>query len=300
MSKPHCENVKALESDVSAAKAGNHQALERVIRAIEGDVYGLALRFCWHPQDAEDATQEILIKVLTNLGSFRGESGFKTWVYRIASNTLITMKKKRMEAQAMTFDAFADDLACGQTNRFQLSECDMDENLLLEEVKIGCTQAMLLCLDRKHRLAYILGEIIGIDHGEAAVAMEITPATYRKQLSRARRSILQFMKSQCGLVNPRNSCRCEKRVDAAVRLGRVDPKKPRFAHSLAHAKSFPLVLEEIRRLEFARRITALYRSHPAPVPSQYFSDWIRWLVNRVRTSGASPSLDDYTQIHRKY
>ena len=296
----HCSTpICFLESDVSAAQAGNREALENVMSAIQNDVYGLALRFCWHPQDAEDATQEILIKVMTNLGSFRGDSGFKTWVYRIASNTLLTMKKKRMEQQAMTFDAFADDLCSGQTSHPCLSTYNTEESLLLEEVKIGCTQAMLLCLDRKHRLAYILGEIIGIDHGEAAAVMEIMPATYRKQLSRSRQSIFQFMKSHCGLVNPGNSCRCAKRVDVAIGLGRIDPENLKFARSISHAKVFPQVLEEIRRLEFARRVAALYRSHPEPVPSQRLGDWLRWLVQRVKTSGVSPSFDDYTQIEKK-
>jgi len=64
-----------------------------VIVAVQSDVYGLALRFLWHPQDAEDATQEILIRVITGLGNFRGDSVFRTWVYRIACIKLLTLRK---------------------------------------------------------------------------------------------------------------------------------------------------------------------------------------------------------------
>jgi len=275
---------QSLETKVTLARAGNQQALEVVVRAVQKDVYGIALRFLWHPQDAEDATQEILIKVITNLGGFRGESGFKTWVYRIASNTLLTLKKKMMEEKAMTFDEFAEDLSQGVSGDPIRIECDLDEKLLLEEVKVGCTLAMLMCLDRKHRLAYILGEIVELDHHEAAIVLEIAQATFRKQLSRARQRILSVMTAKCGLVNPNNICRCRKRVDTAVFFGRIDPDNLLFAHSLSKAKHFPSILDKIRQLEDTRRISALYRSHSMPTPSEEFLFWLRKVIREPKTT----------------
>jgi len=274
--------IPCLEAEVTLAKAGHQKSLESVVHAIQKDVYGVALRFLWHPQDAEDATQEILIKVITNLGGFRGESGFKTWVYRIASNTLLTLKKKRMERQAFTFDEFADDLSQGISSSISI-ECDIDDELLLEEVKIGCTLAMLMCLDRKYRLAYILGEIVELDHCEAALVLEISQATFRQQLSRARQRILSFMTSKCGLLNSANVCRCKKRVDTAITLGRIDPDNLLFASSLSKAKNFPLLLNKIRQLEDTRRVAALYKSHSIPAPSQEFVPWLRKIISETKT-----------------
>ena len=267
-----------LEAEVVLARAGNKKSLEAVARSIQKDIYGIALRFLWHPQDAEDATQEILIKVITNLGEFRGESSFKTWVYRIASNALLTMKKKRMEKQAMTLSEFSEDLSQGLSDTPVRVACDVDEKLLLEEVKAGCTLAMLICLDRKHRLAYILGEIVALEHREAALVLEISHAAFRKQLSRARHQILSVMTARCGLIDPENICRCEKRVDTAVKLGRVHPDSLLFAHSLADAKNFPAILVKIRQLEETRRIAALYRSQAMPVPSEAFVSWLRQVI----------------------
>jgi len=272
-------NTQSLEHQVSLAKLGNQKALEAVIHSVQHDIYGIALRFFWHPHDAEDATQEILIKVITNLGGFRGESAFKTWVYRIASNTLLILNKKRMEKQAMSFDEFADDLANGLSSNLMHTECSLDDQLLLEEVKIGCTLAMLMCLDRKHRLSYILGEIIGLDNAEAAIVLEIKQATYRKQLSRARESISSFMTSQCGLANPKNMCRCSKRVDTALKLGRVDPDNLLFAHSLSKVKSSPSLLKKVKQLEDARHSAELYRSKSLPAPSQDFIIWLRKVIS---------------------
>src|SRR5712691_4799157 len=270
---------QSLALEVARDKGGDRDALESVLRAVQQDVYGVALRFLWHPQDAEDATQEILIRVITGLGGFRGDSSFRTWVYRVACNTLLTLRKQRMEQRSMSFEEFAEDLARGLSDDPLQVERDVEQELLLEEVKIGCTLAMLLCLDRNHRLAYILGEIVELDHHEAAEVLEITPAAFRKRLSRARASITSFMTSRCGLVNPANACRCRRRVATAIDLGRVHPAKLLFASSLDHAKRFPQVLVKIRRLEEIRRVAALYRSHPDPKPSEAFVSWLRKVVD---------------------
>jgi hypothetical protein len=167
-----------------------------------------------------------------------------------------------MEQQSLSFEQFTEDLARGLSDAPLSVEDEIEQTLLLEEVKIGCTLAMLQCLDRNHRLAYILGEIIKLDHIQSARVLETTPAAFRKRLSRARASILSFMTAQCGLINPANACRCSRRVNTAITLGRVDPSNLLFATSQQQAKKFPQVLAEIRQLEESRRAAALYQSRP--------------------------------------
>jgi RNA polymerase sigma factor (sigma-70 family) len=273
--------AEILEQEVVRARRGDRAALESVISAVQKDVYNLAIRFLWHPQDAEDATQEILIRVVTGLGGFRGESGFRTWVYRVACNALLTLRKQRMEQQSLSFEQFGEDLARGLSDARSRNEDDMTERLLLEEVKIGCTLAMLQCLDRAHRLAYILGEIMELDHLQAAAALETTPAAFRKRLSRARASIVSFMTGHCGLINPANACRCHRRVSSAVALGRVDSSRLTFATSQEQAGRFPQVLAEIRQLEETRRAAALYQSHPEARTSDAFVAWLKKLLDAM-------------------
>lgn len=269
----------SLELDVARAREGDRKALESVIGAVQGKVYSMAMHFLWHPQDAEDATQDILIRVITNLGNYRGEGKFHTWVYRIACNRLLTLRKQRMEKQMLSFEEFGEDLLRGVSDISHTVEYNVDELLLLEEVKVGCTLAMLLCLDRNHRIAYILGEIIEVDHQEAGMALEISPATFRKRLSRARSTITTFMASKCGLYNANNACQCRKRILPAIKLGRIDPEKLMFASSLECARRFPDVLKKIRQLEDARRAAALYRSHPKSEPAKSFISWIRCAID---------------------
>ena len=276
----NCDSPKesALEQAVTLARRGDRGSLETVVLSIEKDVYTLALRFLWHPQDAEDATQEILVRVITSLSSFRGESAFKTWVYRIASNTLLTLQRKRMERDTISFEEFGKDLSEGLSGSPYSGDPDAQRALLLEEVKIGCTLDMLLCLDREHRLAYILGEIMELDHTEASQVMGSTKANFRKRLSRARKSVNEFTHAKCGLVNPENACRCAKRVDTAVKLGRVDPSHLMFASSSEIAGRFPEVLSHIRAIDHILRAAELYRSHSMPEPSGGFKEWLKKLL----------------------
>jgi RNA polymerase sigma factor (sigma-70 family) len=96
----------ALEDLVQQAKDGKKEALESLVRRIQDRVYGLALRMLGYPADAEDAAQEILVKVVTHLDSFRQESAFSTWVYRVAANHLLTTRKRLAEKQTSSFEDY--------------------------------------------------------------------------------------------------------------------------------------------------------------------------------------------------
>jgi RNA polymerase sigma factor (sigma-70 family) len=269
-----------LEALVERARSGDRESLERVVEQIQRPVYNLALRMLWHPEDARDATQEILIRVITHLGSFRGDSRFQTWVFRIAANYLITARQSRVEAQGYTFDRFASELHDGLAEVAVEEEWPADQALLLEEVKVGCMHGLLTCLDRAHRLAYILGEILELDGVESARILSISPAAFRKRLSRARDAVVAFTRAHCGLVDPSNACRCARRLPRAQAMHRVDADALLFARTDS-ARAFPGTLEKVRRLEMVRRTAALYRSSPQAVPGPE-------LLERIRAALDSP------------
>jgi RNA polymerase sigma factor (sigma-70 family) len=252
----------SLEELVRRAQDGNAHALERVVRGIGDDVYGLAVRMLWHPEDAEDATQEILMKVVTHLSTFRGESAFPTWVYRIATNHLLSVRQSRVEREQLTFTAFGDQLASGLGEPLAAPDSDPDMALLEEEVKIGCTQAMLLCLDRERRVAYVLGDVFDLKSEDAAYVLSVEPATFRKRLSRARERLRAFMRVHCGLANEAAPCRCTRRVETAIRSGRIDPARLLFAgHPERAARAVP-VLEQVSEMEELHSIAGIFQSHP--------------------------------------
>ncbi len=257
---------------IERAGAGDRRALETLIEHIQDKVYGLALRMLWHPEDARDATQEILLRVVTHLSSFRGESAFLTWVYRVAANALINFRKSRVEMESYDFDRFGRELDEGLLHPGASAPPRPDDGMLIEEIKIGCTLGMLMCLDRAHRLAYILGEILEFDSREAAGVLEISAAAFRQRLSRARNAVVHFTRQKCGLVNDGNPCRCARRVPFAIASGRIDPANLLFAGAEKG------VQREIRKLEHARHIAAIYRSQPEFHSLDDFRILVRGLV----------------------
>jgi RNA polymerase sigma factor (sigma-70 family) len=247
-------NDRAVDEVAQRAITGDRDAVEALVRILQGDIYALSLRMVWNREDAEDATQEILIRVITRLSSFDFRSRLKTWAYRVAVNYLLDAKRSAVERMNLNFVRLSDDLEEGLAAD---GPAEDERSVLIEEVKIGCTLAMLQCLDRPHRLAYILGEILDLPGPEAADALDIDPSVLRKRLERARSAILTFTRSHCGLVSDDAACRCNRRVPAAVRLGRARPGALEFAD---RAVSFDEVRTAVRRAEEARRALEVHRS----------------------------------------
>src|SRR6266478_10245447 len=88
---------------VARARSGSREALEELVRRHQGWIYNIAVRMLYHPHDAEDATQEILIKAVIRLASFEGRSGFRTWLYRIVVNHVLNMNRGRLEQTSISF-----------------------------------------------------------------------------------------------------------------------------------------------------------------------------------------------------
>jgi RNA polymerase sigma factor (sigma-70 family) len=212
-----------------AARDGDRAALEELCRAVQQPMYRLALRFCGNPADAEDAAQEVLIRLVTNLGSFEGRSRFTTWAYTVAVRQLLRTARRGAEATVAgpeTFGAFIDrhvaDPAYDPASRVDYQE-------LCADVRLSCTYGMLLCLSRDQRVAYLLGDLLGFSDAEAAEICEVSRAAFRRRLARARAVMRTFMGERCGLVRAGNPCRCDRLVRASIDCGLLDPSDPRWA-----------------------------------------------------------------------
>src|SRR5258708_11273293 len=214
---------------ISQAKTGNRDALETLVLRHQAWIYNIAIRMVFHPQDAEEVTQEVLIKAITRLSTFQGNSQFRTWLYRIAANHVLNMKRSRGEKESLPFSSYAD--AINGTPDLDLPDpksVPVEVPLLVEEPKIACTTGMLLCLDRKQRLVFTLGEILGASDTIGSEILEMSPDNFRQSLARARRDLYSFMNNQCGLVNTNNPCRCPKKTRGFIDAGHVDPHELLF------------------------------------------------------------------------
>jgi RNA polymerase sigma factor (sigma-70 family) len=203
------------------AADGDREALSALVREIQQPMYRLALRFLGHPEDAQDACQEILIRIVTRLGTFEGRSKFTTWAYTVAVRSLLRTRKRLVESSVKGPEQFAAFLDAG------LGEIDttLDEaeyQLLCEEVRISCTYGMLLCLSRPQRAAYVLADVLGLTDADGAEILDCTRDAFHQRVSRARRTLRQVIDNRCGLVDPANPCRCGRQIASSEAAGILD------------------------------------------------------------------------------
>lgn len=209
---------QAQDKLIQRAKDGDASALTKLVKGTQDKIFRLSMRMLADPDAAQDATQEILIRVITKLSTFKGESRFETWVHKVAVNYLLTARKIISRDPGLSFEAFGKDLIDGLVDEDMASP---EDHIMLNDLRLRCTMAMLMCLDRKHRAAYVLGEVLEIEHAEAAQILGIEPATFRKQLSRARANVQEFASAHCSLVTPTAACSCTRRLPAALGCGRI-------------------------------------------------------------------------------
>lgn len=282
MPNPFAELVdESTDADlIKEAQQGSRGALEKLVLRHQAWVYNIALRMVFQAQDAEEVTQEVLVKVITRLSTFQGESQFRTWLYRITTNHVLNMKRRGGEQETQTFSSYAG--AINDTPDLDLPDpktVPVEVPMLVEEAKISCTTGMLLCLDRKQRLIFTLGEIFGASDTVGSEILEITADNFRQSLSRARRDLYQFMHGQCGLINANNPCRCAKKTKGFIEAGHVDPEHLQFVP--LHVQT---VMEAaagvVRTIETTvdQQYAAIFREHPFLEPKDQI-DWLRQLLD---------------------
>jgi RNA polymerase sigma factor (sigma-70 family) len=283
-----------IEDLVARAKMGKKNVLEEIIRRIQDKIYGLAIRMLFIPADAEDATQEILVKVITHLGTFKGESRFETWVHSIASNHLLTMRKCRAEGWKLTFDQCARMIEEGTLDRGERAINEAEQRLIVEETKLACVHYLLLCLKREVRLAVILGDIFGVDSTEGARILGLSPAAYRQRLSRGKKQLLDFLGRKCGLVDPKNPCRCETLAALHVKKKYIDPKNLFFATHPCHPRRDSQAEDLLKELDQMARAAMLIRNHPDYAAPGVFVESMKGLIDsgRFQLLGRSRGKED--------
>lgn len=212
---------------IQKAVAGDKPSLETVLLSVRDLVFNLSLRMLGTFPDAEDASQDILLKVMTHLSSFKGESSFYTWVFRIAINHLKDYKKHMFARFPLSFEFYGDDIQNAKAEDVPDMTQNVEKAILAEELKLSCTNVMLQCLDTESRCIFILGTMFQVDSRIAGDILGITPEAYRQRLSRVRKKMADFLTEYCGEYG-KGKCHCADRVNYAIQSRRIHPAQLYF------------------------------------------------------------------------
>ncbi|MEM9982634.1 MAG: RNA polymerase sigma factor [Bacteroidota bacterium] len=264
---------------IAQAVDGNRDSLSTLIKRHQQYIFNIAMRMINNVEDAEDVTQDILVKLVTSLAKYDASKGrFRTWLYRITFNHFLNLKKQAYEKVVTNFETLFNYIESSPNTELTEEE----ENTLqleIEESKVACMAGMLMCLDRNQRLIYIVGEVFEIDHRLASEIFEVSPANFRQKLARARKDLYQWMHNRCGLVNTNNPCWCPKKTKGFIKNGWVNPDSMKW-HSNYKKRIFELseskvdtVLVDIDDI-YAR----LYKEHPFKIAKKS-EDIIEAIIN---------------------
>ncbi len=270
---------------VQKATAGDKEALEEVLVSVQDLIFNLSLRMLGTFQDAQDATQDILLKIITHLSSFEGKSSFSTWVFRIASNYLKDYKKHMFAKFPLSFEFYGDDIRNAKIEDVPDLTQNVERSILAEELKLSCTNVMLQCLDAESRCIFILGTMFKLDSRIAGDILDITPEAYRQRLSRVRKKVGDFLKEYCGEYG-KGTCHCAERVNYAIQNHRIHPARLDF--TTAVLKDMVAVKETMEDIDAISQEISFCKTYQSPESLKKF---IEEFLNGPSFSKISANLE---------
>jgi len=178
------------EALLDAARRGSLESLETLVNRYEQSIYNLAMRLLRHEQDAEDVTQQTFLSLVENLDSFRGESSFRTWLYRIATFAAFKILRKRKGLETVSLDAATandpEQEGPPPHPEYIADWRDTPEHLAQRQEVRQLLEEALAELDEKHRVVFLLRDVEGLSIEETAAALGLTPSNVKVRLLRAR------------------------------------------------------------------------------------------------------------------
>ena len=170
---------------------GDANAFETLVLEYEKNVYNIALRITGNSEDAADMTQEAFIKAYNSLQSFRGDSKFSVWLYRIVSNVCLDFlrsKNRRPTVSLSVEDDDGEDAQLDVADESQSPELLLDRKLTRDSVRRG-----LDSLPPDYRQILLLREIQGLSYDEIAQALSLEVGTVKSRIFRARKRLCTFL-----------------------------------------------------------------------------------------------------------
>lgn len=176
---------------INAVLKGDTNAYEYLVKEYEKNVYNLALRMTGNSEDAYDMSQEAFIKAYNSLGSFRGDSKFSVWLYRIVSNVCLDFLRSRNRRATVSLSMENDD---GEEVELDVADEASSPQLLLDRsLTRDAVRRGLQSLPTDHREILLLREIQGMSYDEIAETLDLEVGTVKSRIFRARKKLCAFL-----------------------------------------------------------------------------------------------------------
>ena len=189
---------------IEAAKGGDPDAFEALVRAYEKRVFALTLRLCGNPEDAEEAAQEAFLSAWRGLASFRGDASFSTWLYRLTSNACMDLlRRERRGGACLSLDD--EELNVDAPDPGESPQEAAERTELRHAIEEG-----LRTLPPDYRAVLILRELHQLSYDEIARAVDADLGTVKSRISRGRKLLRKFLLETGNFSAPPPSKETEK------------------------------------------------------------------------------------------
>ena len=186
---------------------GDVNAFEKLVLEYEKSVYNIALRMTGNSEDASDMTQEAFIKAYNSLQSFRGDSKFSVWIYRIATNVCLDFLRSKSRKPTVSLsveDNEGEEVQLDVADESQSPELLLDRQMTRESVRRG-----LETLSPEYRQILLLREIQGLSYDEISQALGLEVGTVKSRIFRARKKLCTFLLQDGNIPEFASSVRTE-------------------------------------------------------------------------------------------
>lgn len=194
---------------IKRAKNGEMTAFEALVNAYERRIYSLALRSTNSKEDAADITQEVFLKVYKSLSSFKEESGFSTWLYKITVNQCVDFARKKKDVSIQSIDD-ENVLKIKDDFKDNLPEEALEKSEIRKEIDIA-----LAMVSEEHRNVIIMCDVAGMRYSDIAKILSIEEGTVKSRISRARAAIRKILIERGNIFLPSSSKQLERRRENA-------------------------------------------------------------------------------------
>lgn len=237
--------------------------VEELVKLYSKNIFNMAYRITGDKCDAEDVVQNTYLQVHQNLHKFRGESKIFTWIYRIALNESLKIKKKVTldKKHFESVDAGIEHLKNAIPLEIKQLQNDPERefiyNVLLQEIKNGCHHFMLFRITEEQRIVFIFRILLSFTFKEISAILNISVNVIKSRFSRAKENLNKHVKERCQWYNDKSSCTCEKCIGFALEMN------PELANIISDAANRPEFYKmAAKRIKQIDDIETIYKNLP--------------------------------------